>query len=221
MARYLDYDGLQEFKNNLDLKYEEKVEGKGLSTNDFTTALKNKLDNIEAGATANEGTVTGITIGQTDYIPIDGQITLPDYPTTFGASGTNHSTGLVPDPGATQGNTKYLREDGTWAEPASGGTSYTFAEGTTDGAFTVTPANGTAQTVPVHKAISYTETTTGITNLDATLITTALRKTAQTLTAAEKTQVKANIGIPNITISTSEPTSSDGNDGDIWLVYEA
>lgn len=39
----------------------------------------------------------------------------------FGASGSNHSTGLVPDPGATAGSTKYLREDGTWAEPAGGG----------------------------------------------------------------------------------------------------
>lgn len=34
--------------------------GKGLSTNDFTTALKNKLNGIAAGATANVGTVTGI-----------------------------------------------------------------------------------------------------------------------------------------------------------------
>lgn len=39
----------------------------------------------------------------------------------FGASGSNHSTGLVPDPGATAGSTKYLREDGTWAEPSGGG----------------------------------------------------------------------------------------------------
>ena len=35
----------------------------------------------------------------------------------FSPSGTNHSQGLVPDPGATQGTTKYLREDGTWAVP--------------------------------------------------------------------------------------------------------
>lgn len=41
-----------------------------------------------------------------------------DYP-TFGASGTNHASGLVPDPGATQGSTKFLREDATWAEPDS------------------------------------------------------------------------------------------------------
>lgn len=43
----------------------------------------------------------------------------------FGASGSNHSSGLVPDPGATAGSTKYLREDGTWAVPSGGGGSGT------------------------------------------------------------------------------------------------
>ena len=38
----------------------------------------------------------------------------------MGASGVNHSSGLVPDPGATQGNTKFLREDGTWQTPPEG-----------------------------------------------------------------------------------------------------
>lgn len=45
----------------------------------------------------------------------------------MGASGENHSAGLVPDPGTTQGNTKYLREDGTWATPA--GQDYTEGNG--------------------------------------------------------------------------------------------
>ena len=40
----------------------DKVTGKGLSTNDFTTAYKNKLDGIATGATANVGTITGITM---------------------------------------------------------------------------------------------------------------------------------------------------------------
>lgn len=39
----------------------------------------------------------------------------------FGASGTNHAKGLVPDPGATPGTTKFLREDATWQAPAGGG----------------------------------------------------------------------------------------------------
>lgn len=42
--------------------------------------------------------------------------------------------------------------------------------------------------------------------------------TAQTLTSTEKQQARKNIGVPNITISSSEPTASDGNDGDIWIV---
>ena len=39
----------------------------------------------------------------------------------FGASGVSHSKGAVPDPGATAGSTRYLREDGTWVVPAGGG----------------------------------------------------------------------------------------------------
>lgn len=35
----------------------------------------------------------------------------------FGASGGSHSTGLVPDPGATAGTTKYLREDSSFQIP--------------------------------------------------------------------------------------------------------
>jgi hypothetical protein len=38
----------------------------------------------------------------------------------FMGSGTGHKKGLVPDPGNTEGTTKFLREDGTWAEPPAG-----------------------------------------------------------------------------------------------------
>jgi hypothetical protein len=39
----------------------------------------------------------------------------------FGASGPNHSIGLVPDPGVTPGTSNFLREDGVFATPPSGG----------------------------------------------------------------------------------------------------
>ncbi|WP_198391668.1 hypothetical protein [Burkholderia ubonensis] len=39
----------------------------------------------------------------------------------FGASGSSHAPGGVPDPGSTAGSTKYLCENGTWAVPAGGG----------------------------------------------------------------------------------------------------
>lgn len=35
----------------------------------------------------------------------------------FVASGSGHAAGLVPDPGATAGTTKFLREDGAWSVP--------------------------------------------------------------------------------------------------------
>lgn len=34
----------------------------------------------------------------------------------MGASGSNHSGGLVPDTPSTAGTSKFLREDGTWAD---------------------------------------------------------------------------------------------------------
>lgn len=37
------------------------------------------------------------------------------------ASGTGHQGGLVPDPGATPGTSRFLREDATWASPGAGG----------------------------------------------------------------------------------------------------
>lgn len=39
----------------------------------------------------------------------------------FGPSGTAHSKGMVPDPGASAGTTRYLREDRTWQVPPGGG----------------------------------------------------------------------------------------------------
>jgi len=43
----------------------------------------------------------------------------------FGPSGASHSTGLVPDPGAVAGSTKFLREDATWQSVPGGGDALT------------------------------------------------------------------------------------------------
>lgn len=50
-------------------------------------------------------------------------IAVADLPVMVG-SGASHAAGIVPDPGATAGTTRFLREDGTWASVAgaSGGT---------------------------------------------------------------------------------------------------
>ena len=64
----------------------DKETGKVLSTNDYTTAEKNKLAGIAAGATANIGTVTQVKVGSTAYNPSSGVVSLPAYPTTLPAS---------------------------------------------------------------------------------------------------------------------------------------
>lgn len=59
------------------------------------------------GQTSTIGTVEGVDL----------KITMPSAISVMGASGSNHASGLVPDPGSTEGTTKYLREDGTWVVP--------------------------------------------------------------------------------------------------------
>ena len=66
----------------------DKVNGKGLSSNDYTTDEKNKLNGIETGAEKHKA---------------------PTSQEVKNALGTG------------SGTTKYLREDGQWAEPQGGG----------------------------------------------------------------------------------------------------
>lgn len=53
MTKFLDNNGLLYLWSKIKEKFVAKETGKGLSTNDFTTALKNKLDGIAEGAQVN------------------------------------------------------------------------------------------------------------------------------------------------------------------------
>jgi hypothetical protein len=138
---------------------------------------------------------------------VNGHTVATDVPS--GAVFTDTTYGLSIN-GSTNGDSNGTSL-GTIYAPTTAGTSGYVLTSNGSGAPTWAAASGGGN-------IDYTTTTSNIQNIDATIISTALRKTAQTLTAAEKTQVKTNLGI---TISTAEPTSSDGEDGDIWLVYDA
>ncbi len=56
--KYLDYAGLSYFANKIKALFVQKEDGKGLSTEDFTTSHKSKLDNLPANAERN--IITGI-----------------------------------------------------------------------------------------------------------------------------------------------------------------
>lgn len=62
----------------------DKVSGKGLSTNDYTTAEKNKLSGIETGAQVNK--IEHIQIDGTEQTISNKTVNLPAYPTTLPAS---------------------------------------------------------------------------------------------------------------------------------------
>jgi hypothetical protein len=71
--------------------------------------------------TINVGTLNATTItgGVSGSAISSGTVSAARLP-LFGPSGTTHAPGMVPDPGATAGATRYLREDGTWDVPAGG-----------------------------------------------------------------------------------------------------
>ena len=68
--KYLDEDGLLYVKQKLDTEFGKKVDkenGKGLSTNDYTTAEKNKLGAIASGAQVN--VIEEVQVNGTALVP--------------------------------------------------------------------------------------------------------------------------------------------------------
>lgn len=66
--KYLDKDGLIYYHSKIKTLLSDKVDkvtGKGLSTNDYTTTEKNKLNGIASGAEVNQNTFSKIVVGST------------------------------------------------------------------------------------------------------------------------------------------------------------
>lgn len=139
---WLDYDGLLYFWQKLKLKLDskvDKVEGKGLSSNDFTSAEKKKLAGIAEGATkythptytAKDSGLYKITVDGNGHVSATAPVGKSDI-TALGIPSTNTTysnfkaatasaaggSGLVPAPAAGKQG-QYLRGDGTWSTPTN------------------------------------------------------------------------------------------------------
>ncbi len=130
---YLDNDGLLYLWTKLKAIFAgkvDKVDGKGLSTNDFSAAYKAKLDGIANGAnnyshptsSGNKHIPAGGSAGQILRWSADGTAQWGnDNNTTYsdmkGATTKDAGVhGLAPAPAAGAAN-RYLRSDGTWQVP--------------------------------------------------------------------------------------------------------
>ena len=133
---------------------EQALNTSGAQTPELVTAIESVVETFLADTNKFiAGSNVNIAHDTTNHT-----ITISATDTTYsvmGASGSSHASGLVPDPGATAGTSKYLREDGTWETPPDNNTTYTFATGTTEGAFSVTPSGGSAQSVSIYGADFY------------------------------------------------------------------
>jgi len=94
---------------------------------DYQTPLASTSITIAGNATSLGGSVSQDSItglSSTGLVKRTAANTLgialnSDLP-VFGASGSSHASGAVPDPGSSAGSTRYLREDGTWNTPSGG-----------------------------------------------------------------------------------------------------
>lgn len=111
----------------------------------FTAGTANlttlNVTNLNAAAMSTAAVNTGVVTATTLNGALDagnvttGTLSAARLPVMVG-SGGSHAAGAVPDPGATAGTTRYLREDGTWVSPAGGVTSFNARTGA------VAPASG-------------------------------------------------------------------------------
>ena len=107
----------------------------GLATVD---TFSNKTLDVTQNTIKTAANVAGHYLRNNAANYVDSAILAPDMP-VFLPSGATHAQGIVPDPGASAGTTRFLREDATW-QPV-GGIGFAF-EGTN--AMPVTVANSTS-----------------------------------------------------------------------------
>ena len=220
MSKYLDQDGLLYFWQQLKTLFAgkvDKVTGKGLSTNDFTTADQTKLNGIATGAQVN--VLEGVNVNGT-AATITNKIAAVSVPTATSQL-TNDSGFItsadVPEGAAASTTTPLM--DGT----AAVGTETTFARGDhrhpTDTSraplasptFTGTPA---APTAAAGTNTTQLATTAFVQTALGSYVTTA---TAEA-TYAKKTDIATAYRYKGSVASVSDLPSTGNTVGDVYDV---
>ena len=147
MSKYLDENGLTYLWSKIKGTFVAQVSGKGLSTNDYTTAEKNKLAGLSNYThptyTAKTNGLYKVTVDGTGHVSSAVNVSksditslgIPSQDTTYsdmtGATATADGThGLVPKPSKGD-QSKFLCANGTWSIPTN--TTYNLATTTSNG----------------------------------------------------------------------------------------
>lgn len=219
-------------------KFVAQESGKGLSTNDYTTAEKTKLSGIAEGAnkyvhpsyTAQKSGLYKVTVDAAGHVSgatavAKADITalgIPAQDTTYSnmAAATASAAGkagLVPAPAAGK-QASFLRGDGSWVVPEN--TTYADATTSTHGLMSAadkTKLNGVATGAQVNKIESVKVNGTALTidsskavNVDLTAYTKSADVTKEIASAVS--------GVTQIDYSVVESLPSTGKKGIIYLV---
>lgn len=219
MSKYLDENGLTYLWSKIKGTFVAQQSGKGLSTNDYTTAEKNKLAGLSNYThptyTAKTNGLYKVTVDGTGHVSSTVNVSksditalgIPSQDTTYsdmtGATATADGThGLVPKPSKGD-QSKFLRADGTWSIPAD--TTYNLATTTSNGLMSSsdkTKLNGIETGANKYVHPTYTSKTSGLYK-----ITVDGTGHVSGTTAVSKADITA-LGIPstNTTYSTATQT---------------
>lgn len=219
-------------------KFVAKETGKGLSTNDYTTAEKTKLSGIAEGAnkyvhpsyTAQKSGLYKVTVDAAGHVSgatavAKADITalgIPAQDTTYSnmAAATASAAGkagLVPAPAAGK-QASFLRGDGSWVVPEN--TTYADATTSTHGLMSAadkTKLNGVATGAQVNKIESVKVNGTALTIDSSKAVNVDLTAYAKSADVTKEI-ASAVSGVTQIDYSVVESLPSTGKKGIIYLV---
>lgn len=219
MSKYLDENGLTYLWSKIKGTFVAQQSGKGLSTNDYTTAEKNKLAGLSnythPSYTSKTNGLYKITVDEKGHVSSTTNVSksditalgIPSQDTTYsvmtGATAdTSGTSGLVPAPQTSQ-QWKFLCGNGTWATPND--TKYNPVTTTTDGLMIASDKvklDGIATGANKYVHPTYASKTSGLYK-----ITVDSTGHVSATTAVSKSDITA-LGIPstNTTYSTATQT---------------
>lgn len=219
-------------------KFVAQESGKGLSTNDYTTAEKNKLSGIAEGAnkythptyTAKTSGLYKVTVDGTGHVSATTAVAkaditalgIPAQDTTYSnmAAATASAAGkagLVPAPAAGK-QASFLRGDGSWVVPEN--TTYADATTSTHGLMSAadkTKLNGVATGAQANKIESVKVNGTALTIDSSKAVNVDLTAYAKSADVTKEI-ASAVSGVTQIDYSVVESLPSTGKKGIIYLV---